>query len=256
MNLTSPRKHLRKAGLAIALAGLVSLFGMGTAQAQWIVNDPTTLAKQIEEYGKELERWQRTVSQYEQTLQHYQQQLINLPKLSLPMPQFNIAFSKRDQMDGVQENCPSPNSGGGIGGIIEGQLQNFIPGGQSIAQQQQTICSMMIQAQNAKYNATVDALTQIKTYQDQINKIEEQRDNTGTSEGNLAANNNEILRYIARIETTYQNYQTNMVAYDGYIDGLKIHQQGLAKQAMKGQNLLGTLVETATLKAALTIGTN
>jgi len=86
--------------------------------------------------------------------------------------------------------------------------------------------------------------------------VEKQRNKVGTSQGALAANDNEVQRFVARNAMDVDYWQAQMKAYDSYILGLKDDQSRLARRALRGDKdsllaPLGQLVQAVTLKAAL-----
>lgn len=257
MKKTPTRMTSRKTGLAFAFAMVCGLIG-STAHAQWAVIDPTEIAANAEEFATEATRWASTIekygqdiTQYTNVLNHYEQQLIKLQNLNLSMIQLSNEFPRRDDSWGVIDTCGS--NGGGISGILTGLLPSILPAiGDNVGQTQKTICVQIVQAQNRKYNSTVDLLTTLTQQQsDLLNKIEAQRNNMSTGQGDLAANDNEVARFQAKINMELQFWQTNQSAYDSFIDSLKRQQSNEAKKALTGSSIIGQVINAAALQTAL-----
>jgi hypothetical protein len=259
MNKKTNRFPVRKTGLVLGLSLACSLF-TGSVGAQWIVEDPTSIFHQIQEYAQTAARWERTAQQYEdqlnhytQEMDHYNQELIDLQRLNFNMTQMVNDFPIRDDNWGVADACPGPSTGGGVSGIINSAIQKVLPAiGDNVSATQQQICEQIVTSQNRKYNTTVQLLNRLVQYQtDFMTGIESQRNSSGTSQGALSANDNETQRFLARTTLDLQFWQTNMAAYDEYIASLK-RQQGLqAKHAMSGSDILGQVINAAALKGAL-----
>ncbi|MES2312330.1 MAG: DUF4141 domain-containing protein [Pseudomonadota bacterium] len=275
MNRTPSRKAVsgsstRKTGLALSLAVACNLFA-GVANAQWTVIDPAAIAQDaanfattVQQYGAEVQnftdqatRWSSTVQQYTSVLQHYEQQLIKLQSLNFTLLQAKNNFSKRDPGQDVQLFCPgSTTSLVDIGALVRQFTADL---GGNIAQQQQQVCSNIVQLQDAKFNDTVDIIQKLTDENNtEIQQIETQRNSVGTAQGALDANQNETARFVARTNVDIQAWQTKMHAYDVQIEFLKAQQSALANRAMNGDssnpNLLGEATQTAVLTTALKIG--
>lgn len=275
MNNTSSRKAvpsrlIRKTGLALSLTLACGLFA-SAVHAQWAVIDPAAIAQDatnfattVQQYGAEVQnfsdqatRWTSTVQQYTAVLQHYEQQLIQLQSLNFTLLQAQNNFSKRDSAQDVQLFCPgSATSLIDIRALVSQFTANL---GGNIAQQQQQVCSNIVQLQDTKFNDTVDIIQKLADENNnEISQIEAQRNSVGTAEGALAANQNETARFVARTNNDIQAWQTKMHAYDVQIEFLKAQQAALANRAMNGDpsnsNLLGEATQAAVLKTALTVG--
>lgn len=262
-----PHRFVRKAGLALSLALACGLFA-DTVHAQWAVIDPAAIAqdaanfaKTVEQYGAEVQnftdqatRWSSTVQQYSAVLQHYQQQLIQLQSLNFTLLQAQNNFSKRDPGQDVQLFCPGSTTSLIDIRALAGQFIANLSG--NITQQQQQVCSNLVQLQDAKFNETVDLIQKLTDENNtEISQIEAQRNSVGTAQGALAANQNETARYVARTNNDIQSWQTKMQAYDVQIGFLKAQQVALARRAMNGDsnnpNLLGEATQAAVMAAAL-----
>jgi uncharacterized coiled-coil protein SlyX len=248
MNYKKPRVSARKVAFALLFA--CGLF-IGDVNAQWLTQDNSAIFKSLEEYAKTAARWEQTLQNYQQQVAHYQQQLIELQNLNFQMRQLQNTFPKREDDWGLKESCPGAT---GISGLINGLIPKVLPAvGDNVSETQQEICGMIVMAQNAKYNKTIDMLDDLVTAQnDYMAKIDAQRDDGGTSQGALAANDNETQRFLARTSVNLQFWQTDMAAYDEYIASLKRQQAFQAKHAMEGsKDIVGQIVNAGALAGAL-----
>ena len=229
----------------------------GQANAQVIVNDPLSMEKAIAEYAETAKRWQETISQYQKQLDHYQQQLIKLQRLQLGDSPMQDNFAERPQDYGLEDSCPGANASG-LSGLLN-QFKALAPNMQGKMVDEQTkVCARIVMAQNAQYNETVRMLKRLidrnKKFKD---VVEKQRDQGGTSQGALAANDNEVRRFAAQNEMDLNYWQAQMRAYDTYIVALKDDQSRLAKRALDGNkgssdwNPLSKIVQATALKAVL-----
>lgn len=222
----------------LACAAVATLLLAGPAHAAWTVNDPQSMAKAIEQYKRQVE--------------HYKQQLIQLNPLQRSDSVMTDSFSERNEDYRLRERCPGA-AGRGTGGAASrlGELAAGIGG--DAATEQMRICTRIVRARNTQYNATVRMLDRLIQRNQQFMAIQAQRSQTGSSQGNLAANDNEVHRFAAQNAMDLQHWQAQMKAYDGYIESLTEERAQLARQALDGKppSLLGQLVQAAVLERAL-----
>ncbi|QER96820.1 hypothetical protein FLG15_20055 [Xanthomonas phaseoli pv. dieffenbachiae] len=253
--------HVRRsrAPFSRLAAGLLLAVGLcaGHANAQVITHDPMTLESIIAEYGKEFERWKETLSQYQKEYAHYQQQLIKLQSLNLGTTNLEDNFNERDPNYGVAEACSG--SGGGLGSIMT-SIKSILPNMDgNLVTEQTKICQLMVMTENARYNESVRMLKRlIQRNKDFEQKIQSQRNSVGTSQGALAANDNEVSRFMAQNSMDLDYWQAKLKAYDYYEASLKSDQRKLTKRALDGNKgggipLVTQLVQAAALKAALSV---
>lgn len=244
MTRTSPVPSRAMRLLACAAVATL-LLAAGPAHATWTVNDPQSMAKAIEQYKRQAEHYKRQV-------EHYRQQLIQLTPLPRHDSVMTDSFSERSEDYQLHERCPGA-AGRGIGGVTS-RLGEWVPGiGGNAASEQTRICARIVRARNTQYNATVRMLDRLVQRNQQFMAIQTQRSQTGSSQGNLAANDNEVHRFAAQNAMDLQHWQAQMQAYDGYIEGLTAQRAQLARQALDGKppTLLGQLVRGAVLARAL-----
>lgn len=250
----SRRPRLRLSCLISSLL-LASVLCAGQANAQVIVNDPMSMGKALQEYAEQAKRWTDTLKQYQQQLDHYKQQLIQLQRLNLGESTMADNFAERPQDYGLEDTCPGA-SGSGLTGLLQ-QFKSLAPNMQGdMVQEQLKVCARMVLAQNAQYNESVRMLKRLIQRNDQFKQVQAQRDNGGTSQGALAANDNEVQRFVAQNAMDLDYWQAQMKAYDSYIVALKDDQSRLSRKALDGDKSgwlapLGQIVQAATLAKAL-----
>lgn len=253
--MTEPT-HRSRTSLSRLAAGVLLAVGLcaGQANAQVIVNDPTSLGKALKEYAEQAKRWTTTLKQYKDQIAHYQQQLIKLQSLNLTGPTMKDDFTERDPSFGMEDACPGSN-GSGLTGLMNG-FKNLLPNMQgNIVEEQLKVCQQLVLNDNARYNESVRMLKRLidrnKEFQ---NKIQGQRKSVGTSQGALAANDNEVSRFLAQNSMDVDFWQATMKAFDARELALKNDQTRLAKRAFDGSNsLFGQVVQAAALKTALSV---
>ncbi|MCW0392233.1 hypothetical protein NB690_002807 [Xanthomonas sacchari] len=225
----------------------------GQANAQVIVNDPESMYKAMAEYAETAKRWQETISQYQKQLEHYQQQLIKLQRLQLGESTMQDNFAERPQDYGLEDSCPGAAKSG-LSGLLN-QFKALAPNMSGDAVGEQTkVCARIVMAQNAQYNETVRMLKRLIERNQQFKQqIEAQRDSVGSSQGALAANDNEVRRFAAQNAMDLDYWNAQMKAYDAYIVALKDDQSRLARRALNGNkdDLLGQVVQAGVLAGAL-----
>ena len=260
-SLSRPRR------CALALLAVVGL-ASGPAAAQVVVEDPSLILGQFrqtfadaKEFGLQAKRWGETYQYYTDTYSHYQQQLIRLQRLNFGDPQLEDGFPERDPNYGLADSCPA-GAGGGAEGAAQGLVMKVFRPAQpkmdgAVLDEQQKICERMVQAENAKYNESVRMLKTLIQRNREFQAVQRQRDQGGKDQGALAANDNEVQRFVVRMSMDLDYWQARMTAYHSYIESLKWDQARLAKRAMRGkkgqgvQGIVGQVVQAAALKAAL-----
>lgn len=241
----APRCH-HFAALLLACA-----LGAESTHGYEIVHDPVTMARALQEYAAQARRWTDTVRQYQQQLDHYQQQLISLKRLRLPSSSMTNMFDERPDFDGLEDACPGTEPGR-VAGMLNRMAVIAPSKSQSLAEEQRVVCARVVMAQNNQYNASVRMIKRLVERNNAFKAIEAQRDRSGTAQGALAANDNEIQRFVARNAMDLDHWQAQMKAYDIYIAALLDQQARLSRRALDGNgSVLGQMVQAATLAAAL-----
>ncbi|WP_031372217.1 hypothetical protein [Lysobacter antibioticus] len=234
-------------GTAVIALGLVA----GPANAQLVVNDPVNygaklqqIAKDAAEFGKNAQRWKETAT-------HYQQQVIKLQRLNFGQLKMEDSFPPRAADYGMEDMCPGPSRG--VRDQLTKMFRQVMPQMDgNVVDEQQAICQRMVYAENAKYNESVAMLRTLMQRSREFGQIENQRDSVSSSQGALAANENEASRFVARNQLELDYWQARMKAYDGYIAALKWDHTRLAKRALRGKKgALDGIVPTDVIKSAL-----
>jgi hypothetical protein len=178
------------------------------------------------QYGKEIEEWKRTYD-------HYRQQLIqgNVYKGQAgQMP----GFTKREPDQGVAESCPAPSTT------------------DALAIEQFELCQQIVRAQNAQYNEIVKILETANRRDQELQQIYADRQAVGTDQGRLAANENQLSAFQARVQMDVQYAELVVDTYDSYLARLKEDQVRLAGEMLTGKSGAGgDLVRGAALSKAL-----
>lgn len=240
--------------LCVALSPLgVAHAQMATAEANplmLLTNKSTTvntLTQRIQsyaEFAKNAQRWKATWDHYYQQIARFMSVVRN-PALSQQMK-----FDPVDPMFGVEERC------GGSGGFSMATLASMAipPSEDNVPAAQQRVCAQIQMLENAKYNATVAYFKEIAPSLEQdLRKIDAQR-KTNNEQGTVAAITEASSRLSNQMRLSGEKLEKQMAGTDAMITALTKRQQTLAVKALKGQNpVLGTLVKTATLKAALAV---
>lgn len=236
--------------IASLVVGVLLTISVGSANAQWAVYDYMAQKSRMKEYLETAKRWK---DQYD----HYKQQLIDFKSLNLMSPQYMDDFPVRQLDYGMKESCPGSEAGISVTSAIEAVVPKMTG---NLSAEQTKLCQRIVLAENRKYNDTVMMLKKMaKDQQNFYSKIEVQRMSVGTSQGALAANDNEVNRYLSRVTTDVQYWEARMTAYNNYIESLKWDQDRIAKCALRGcpkgfmDQIIGNVVEASTLAAALKI---
>lgn len=247
---TSSRSKGRRKTTLLAAALLACGLVSGNAGAQWIVHDPTTLLKQLQEYAEEAARWQAKLQQYQSTLT----KLGNITQSAqLNMP---LTLNKRPESFGIDQRCPSPNGGPLASFNPMSIIESFLPDlNGDVLTQQQVVCANIVVLENKKYNELVELVTLAEKRQQEINTMVQNAKGDNT-EGTSNAANIEAQQLMAKSLTELQYSQARVAAYDGMIESLTQDMQALAKKGLQGgqnplQGLVGTIVQGATLEIAL-----
>ncbi|MGO1070841.1 hypothetical protein [Lysobacter sp. CA199] len=223
----------------------------GQACAQTVVNDPMNYAAKLRQIAKDAVEFGKTAQRWSDTANHYQQQLIRLQRLNFGQAQMTDTFPPRPADYGMREACPGQ---GGIKEPFAGAFKMAMPKlDGSVIDEQLNLCQRRVYAQNMKYNESVQMLRTLMARNKEFQQIEQQRDGTGSRQGDLAANDNEAQRFMLRTSMELDYWQARMRAYDDYIEALKWDQSRLANRALDGKknSLIGNVIQAGVLAAAL-----
>lgn len=228
------RGRVRMAGgfisCALLVGGHADATGIPVVDALHIVQ---TTYGHYTKYVQDALQYAKEINQWKQTYDHYRQQLISgrlYQGQAGQMPE----FEKRNPDQGVAESCPTPR------------------GTDSLAWQQHEVCQKIVRAQNAKYNEIVKILETANKRDAELQQIYGDRQTVGTDQGRLAANDNQLAAFQARVQMDLQYASLVVSTYESYLATLQQDQVRLAQEALTGRSApLGDVVRGAALKAAL-----
>ena len=251
-----PSGALRTGLLAVALTlGLVqappSQAQLVTAEAgpsllAHLMNQLNTLTQRFQDYyqyGEEAVRWKATWDHY------YQQIAKFVGVVRNPALNSKLNFQAVDPLFNVEERC------GAGGGLSVSSLAAMVTmrADDGIVENQRAICAKIQMLENQKYNAVVSYFHDVEpVIKQDLERIEQQR-RTNNEQGTLQAVAEASERLSNQMEISQAELTRQLEASDQMIAALTAMQQSLAQQALKGKPrpVIGTLVKTATLEAAL-----
>lgn len=235
----------RKTGLVRAFCLVCLLFVGAGVHAQVIVEDPTSIAKQISQYATQLDQYRQEVQQYEQLLMKVQGLGTNISF----MPSTLNQMSEADTAQLIEQNCPGTP---GLQGLITSIASSISPTKPIIASQQQ-ICASIVALQVDEYNRTVfivNKLAEQATTLQKLNDLANAVDTLGKTNGATT----QIDNYATTVAKGMTDWQTQVAADEALIKALTAQQQVLSHVAMKGSNtVLGNVVQVGVLAGALAI---
>jgi len=231
----------RSFGLLLA-TGLV--FAAGDASAQAVVTDPAhtaltyagwikELISQGEQYAKQIAQYETQVQQYQTQVRQYQQQYVkggvfNQDAMSTK------EFTPRPLNAGMAERCPAG-------------LRSMLSSSASADN-----CAMIVQTENARYNAIVSVLNISMSRDKELQKIYAERAGILQKDaGALQANNNSLLSMQSRMQMDIQQARSQTEGYDRLLELLREDQRMIANGTMEGGDLVSGVVHGAALRAAL-----
>jgi hypothetical protein len=248
------RKTLTTSILKACFAAALTL-GIGSysgpSQAQWWTQDNSAIIKAVKEYAEQARRWSDTLKQYQGEVAFWENMSVKLQGLTFESFTLQNQFKTIPADYGMADECPGVT--GGLAGDITSALSSFVPDmGGDVIKQQRTICQLIVQTKNHKYNATVAYLTSLGQAIKDLKAIADRRANeVGKDNGNLQAVANDAENYNTSVNTAEKTWRTEMTQSDAQIQMLMQIQSNLARRAMNGQpSPLGTLVNVAAMKVA------
>ena len=216
----------------------------GDASAQWVVTDPAhtaltyagwikDLISQGEQYAKQIAQYETQVQQYQTQVRQYEQQYVK-GGISRQSAMATREFTPRPLDAGMADRCPA-----GLRSILS-----------SAASAEN--CTMIVQTENARYNAIVKVLTLSKERDNELEKIYAERAAISQQDaGALQANNNRLLSLQDRLAMDVQQARSQTEGYDRWLDLLREDQRMIANGTLDGSGVVGGLVRGAALRAAL-----
>lgn len=229
-------------GAAVLVAGLA--LTTGQANAQWVVTDPghtaltyagwiKELIAQGEQYAKQIAQYQTQVQQYETQIRQYEQQYIK-GGVFKQEAMATKDFTPRALDAGMAERCPSG-------------LRSMLASSASAEN-----CAMIVQTENARYNAIVTVLNVSKQRDAELQKVYAERAGIAQQDaGALQSNNNRLLAIQSRMQMDIQQARSQTEGYDRLLELLRDDQRMIASGTLQGDGIAGGLVRGAALRAAL-----
>jgi hypothetical protein len=237
-----PRAHQPRI-CGLLLAGCL-VFAAGDVSAQWVVTDPAhtalTYAGWVQQLIAQGEQYAKQIAQYETQVQQYQTQVRQYEQQYVKGGVFNQgALSTKDFMPrpltaGMAERCPAG-------------LRSMLSSSASAEN-----CAMIVQTENARYNAIVSVLNISKDRDKELQKIYAER--AGISQENagaLQANNNSLLSIQSRMQMDIQQARSQTEGYDRLLELLREDQRTMANGTLDGGGLASGVVRGVALRAAL-----
>src|SRR6478672_8555764 len=243
IHTTNPDPHPVRA-LLLAMALTVSATLAGPVCAQAVVTDPghtiltyagwiENLVSQGEQYAKQIAQYQTQVQQYETQMRQYEQQFIK-GGASSPQAMQTHTFATRALDAGLGQRCPSG-------------MRSMLASSASAEN-----CAMIVQTENARYNAIVAVLNLATDRDAELQKIYTERAGISQEDaGALQANNNRLLSMQSRMQMDIQQARTQTDGFDRLLELLKDDQRMIANGTLDGGGLLGGAVRGAALHTAL-----
>lgn len=206
-------------------------------------------SKTIAHQGKQAANWAIEKADRLAQLRQLQQDLVTLAaNPMLAMVQLGDKFTRRSPLHGAVSACAT-------NGSFDPQMiwQDFaakLSG--DFKKQQAELCMRMVVAENAKYNATVDLLQQLREFEKSLASIEKRRAVRGKAPGNTSALDNDLFAFAGNLQLDLDGWNATMAAYDNYIAQLRTEQNRLSKVALRGQpSFFGEIIKPVALNAAL-----
>ncbi|BDU22767.1 hypothetical protein [Dyella sp. GSA-30] len=233
----------RKTGLVRVFCFLGLLFVGAGVHAQVIVEDPTSIAKQISQYATQLDQYNQEIQQYEQLLMKVQGLGTNISF----MP--NTLTVITDPSELIDQNCPGTP---GIQGLIT-SIASSISMSKPIVVSQQQICASIVTLQVDEYNRTVFIVNQLNQYGGTLQKLNDLANSVDTL-GKTNGATTQAATYSATVAKSMNDWQAAIAGDEALIKALNQQQAILSHVAMKGSNsILGNVVQVGVLAGALAI---
>ena len=244
MNIRKSKSDPRLRTIVLAISVATGSILAGPACAQAVVTDPghtiltyagwiENLISQGEQYAKQIAQYQTQVQQYETQVRQYEQQFVK-GGVSTPNAMQTHAFTPRALDAGLSQRCPS-----GMRAMLASpaSAEN---------------CAMIVQTENARYNAIVTVLSLAQDRDAELQKIYTERAGISQQDaGALQANNNRLLSMQSRMQMDIQQARSQTDGYDRLLELLKDDQRMIANGTLDGGELLGGAIRGAALHTAL-----
>jgi len=237
-------KAMRKASftirpLAMALATSMVLL-IGTAQATGMpVVDAAHVIKTslgwVQQYQQQIQQYTKQVQQYQTQIKQLEQQYVKGGAFRDAM-MTTREFEPRGINEGVADRCPA-------------SLRNLLSSSSSADK-----CALIVQTENARYNAMLDVLNSSKGRNAKLQEIYAERARIPQQNtGEMVANTNRLTSFGEMLKLDMQRAQTQTEAYDKLLYVLKEDLKMTSEAALDGTSggIAGGVIRGAALKAAL-----
>ena len=230
----------RKAGIARIFCFVCLLF-VGSVHAQVIVDAPST------DYTQNLQ-WLKQIDQALQEVKTYESTLMTVEGLGSSLLQTPMNLQRiTDANSLIQQNCPGAP---GLTGMISSLTGINL--GDKILASQASICANITLVEIDQYNRTVDIVNQMQGYAATAQKLN-QLTAIYHNPGDIAAILQQTTTFNTTINKTMQDWSTAMKADEELVEALQKQQQILSRVALKGNSVVGNLVQVGVLAGALAI---
>lgn len=244
-------RSFKKFPLAFALALAVGLFS-GPGNAQWAVIDAPQMAQDWAKFLKEFNQWRTELQNWQKQYNEALTMVNNLTQNpSMMLAGYNLDMKKIPETQGENEQCPIPGTQKPELSLSSLFSALSINPDANLVKQQWQLCIVGNRLRNRKYNEIVDMVKEAKDRNKKISDLIA----SAKSDKTEGAWRSAMLNGQAIMESTLVDIQfmeARLKAYDEMIADTQKQSDGLARKAMDGkQSLLGTVVSTVTLEAAL-----
>lgn len=201
------------------------------------------------------------VASTKKLMDQYENLKSQLTKLQEQYDQLNPGNFDLNSVTGFRDNNPEFKERATNYGI------NVCKKGRSeVGQTQFLICQRRVQIENLRFNAMVKMLKDVKTRDEEIQKLMNQRKGltSAADKGKLDANTNDIARLQTQMENDIQNGKYTLDSYTAVLDTLNDEMVATANRALKNEGadtqgdgpfsmppIVGKVVQGAALKLAL-----
>ncbi|GAA0909105.1 hypothetical protein GCM10009552_19330 [Rothia nasimurium] len=244
--------YVSRVAIAIGMTVAVGMYAAPT-KAQWIVNDPLSMGKSIEEFLEQAKRWGETAKHYTDQVAFWQNNLIKLQSLQYDLLRTQQQFQKVDDNFGVAEKCPGAS-------LMQGDITSALTSvlgklSGDYKSQQDMVCVLIARTYNQRYNNTVDYLQQVSTQTGFLSQLAQMRlTSVGDSPGKLQALQDDTARFNVNVQQARDSWKTTDEQLTAQITALEDKQKTLSRIVLKGApSPLGTVVNAGILKAALEV---
>ncbi|MFK3649757.1 hypothetical protein ACI2IY_15185 [Lysobacter enzymogenes] len=236
--------------LALTLAVSVGLIlAPQTARAQWAseITQGMNNAELVASTKKLKDQYDNLTSQLDKLKEQYEQ--LNPGNFDL-----NSVTGFRDGNSEFKERSTSY----GMSACKKGRSD--------VGETQLKICKKRVEIENMRFNAMVKMLKDVKTRDDEIQRLMSQRKglNGAADKGKLDANTNDIARLQTQMENDIQNGKYTLDSYTAVLDTLNDEMVATAKRALKNEGadtasdspfsmppIVGKVLQGAALKIGL-----